>query len=59
MDDEIETFRYEADKESDKKEKERKEAIWEASVNNKESLRQSNINDNRLAGQYETQIRAI
>jgi hypothetical protein len=39
MDDEIETFRYEADKESDKKEKERKEAIWEASVNNKESLR--------------------
>lgn len=39
MDDQIDTFRYEADQESDKKEKERKEAIWAAAVNNKESLR--------------------
>jgi hypothetical protein len=33
MDQNIETFRYEADNETDSKEKLRKEAIWEAAIN--------------------------
>lgn len=59
MDQEIETYRYQADNEADAKEKARKEAIWEAAMNNRMAQDTANKNDERLAKQFEVQIRAV
>jgi hypothetical protein len=59
MDQEIETYRYQADNEADAKEKARKEAIWEAAMNNRMAQDTANKNNERLAKQFEVQIRAV
>jgi hypothetical protein len=59
LDEQIETYRFEADRETDTKEKARKEAVWAAAANNREAQETANKNDERLAKQYETQIRAV
>jgi regulator of replication initiation timing len=59
LEQQIDTLRFEADRLTDEKEKARKEAEWDAAKNDLIAQQTQNVNDQRLATQYETQIRAI
>lgn len=58
-DQEIDTLEFEAGRETDEKKKREAVAVWEAATASRAEMATQNQNDERLAKQYEVQIRAV